>query len=109
MKNPIKQGLANGKIAITTFGDTIMIHSTDPVSMAIVQKDIDKALNQGRSLDLPNGGKQFIIFDAIHDADTDTYIWDKSGNRVKHNKVLHTVLKDGTHTQKIIGTTYRNF
>ena len=89
-------------------GSTIYVY--DSGSAEKVEKQVKHALEVcGQSLHHSDGSKEFITYDVIHDHETNTYIWDKSGDRVKHNKVRHIVQKDGTHTTEIIGTTFRTF
>ncbi len=48
---------------------------------------------------------EMILRQIAEDADPSSrFIWDKSGNRVKHNRVRHTViLKTGEHTTEMVG------
>ena len=96
------------QIVVTRYGNTVHIHGTSKAVMKLVNKDIAKALDAGDSHKLNDGSRQFITYDAIQNVSDNSYIWDKSGDRVKHNKVRHTVTKDGKHTTKIIGTSFRN-
>ena len=91
-------------------GNTLFIFDGDSQTcIDSVNKDVQRKLEQGNSIKHNDGSREFIIYDAIRNADDDTYIWDKSGNKVKHNKVRHIVTKDGTHTTEIVGTSFRNF
>ena len=110
MNNPIKQGLESGKLLVASVGPTIYVYSNSPDCIARVEKEIKRDLEvKGVSRHHRNGSKEFITYDAIHNVEDDSYIWDKSGDKVKHNKVRHIVAKDGAHTTEIIGTSYRTF
>jgi len=115
MTHPLKDGLKNGSILVACYGETIHLYSNTPDAIASVEKQIKKALHQdGVSLNHRDGSREFVTHDPIVDLspetpESDRYTWDKSGDRVKHNTVKHIVLKDGTHSEEIIGTTFRKF
>ena len=72
---------------------------------------IKKGLAKGEIV-IRDGVKTFHTHDAIFDGSkvgSEQYIWDKSGDRVKQNKILVTIAKDGTRTEEIIGTVFRKW
>ena len=98
------------KIKSIHCGDTLHIYDADSNACTdSVNKDVQRQINRGHTRYHKDGSREFITHDVIHDLDTDTYIWDKSGDKVKHNTIHNLVTKDGVQTTKIIGTTYRKF
>lgn len=73
-------------------------------------KEVNDLVAKGHSVH-ENGVKTFVTHSEVIDMTkegSEQYTWDKSGNRVLHNKIQHTI-KDGVHTTEIIGHSYRNF
>ena len=74
-----------------------------------VEAKVRKALVAGHEV-MRDGSRIFMDHREVLDTSRNgaaMYTWDKSGDRVLHERVIHTVQRDGTHTEKIIGTCYR--
>jgi len=97
-------------VKVDKVGNKLYVYSNSPNCIASVEKEIKHDLEvKGVSRYHRDGSKEFITHEAIHNIEDDSYIWDQSGDKVKHNKVRNIVQKDGTHTTEIIGTSFRNF
>ena len=104
--------LADAKTVSVKIGDTLQVYIGDSDDLtASMDKDIAKGLKAGKLIQR-DGTKQWIDDSPITDtnkAGSDAYTWDKSGNKIKHNRTLVTMDADGNKTDKIIGTVYKNF
>lgn len=81
-------------------GETLVI-GTD----AEVEKFVKKALRRGETV-TENGVSRWVSHNVVFESDkpgSHAYVWDKSGNKVKHEKVLCTKGKDGKITMKTVG------
>jgi len=78
----------------------------------VLREDARKALAKGKVVVWEDRRKQWINTDCITDTSkegSEVWTWDKSGNRVKCERTLHTLHNDGTRTSEVIGTCWRNF
>jgi len=77
----------------------------------IISDKVQKALKAGHQVTLEDGRKQWI--EALQVIDTtktgsDAYTWDRSGDKVLHERILFTLHVDKTTTRQVLGTSYRN-
>jgi len=81
-------------------GETLVIGTHEEV-----EAYVKKALRRGETV-TENGVSQWISNNVVFESDkpgSHAYVWDKTGNKVKHEKVLCTKGKDGKITMKTIG------
>jgi hypothetical protein len=81
-------------------GSTLIIGS--PAEVEVYAK---KALRRGETV-TENGISQWISNNVVFESDkpgSHAYVWDKTGNKVKHEKVLVTKDREGKITAKTIG------
>jgi hypothetical protein len=72
---------------------------------AEVEVEVKKALRRGESV-TENGVSRWISHQVVFKSGksgSDAYVWDKTGNKVKHEKVLCTKTQDGRITTETIG------
>ena len=85
--------------------------SDEQVGETLLSDKIKKALRKGLEVTLEDGDTIWIeaipIVDLSKDG-SDSYIWDKTENRVKHERVQFTLSPDGTKTSEIIGASYKS-
>lgn len=92
-------------------GDTMEVFIGDGEGIV---KEIDAAIKKGLAKGesvTRDGVKTFHTHDVIMDSSKEgsaAFIWDKSGERVKHNKILVTI-RDGERTEEVIGTCFRSW
>ena len=89
---------------------TVYIFSETPAIEKSVNVQIHKNLMDGETLFHSNGSKEFIIDEPIlnpENTGSEQFIWDKSGNKVKHNRIKHTVSKSGEHKTEIMKTVFK--
>lgn len=88
-------------------GETLFIGIGPEVDTAI-----KKGLRQGKTV-TENGVSQWISLEVVFHSDkpgSHAYVWDKTGNKVKHNKVLVTkTLATGEIKLKNVGTCFREW
>ena len=103
MSDQGKKILLNATKRVVQIGDTLNVFVGDSDSFnAVLEKTIKHGLAAGEAV-TENGVRQFISREWIY-----PYIWDKSGNRVKANRILSTVA-EGKLTREHIGTCFVNF
>jgi hypothetical protein len=95
-----------------TIGDTLQVYvGTDAVNTSM-PADIRKGLNRGDVVKFSDGTKQFIDIDMIIDTSktgSDAFTWNAAGDKVKHNRVLVTIDKDGNRSTKVLGSVFKKF
>ena len=97
-------------IKITTATESVL-HVCDDTTLDLIRVKAIKALKAGHEVKWFNGVTQWIEHSPIINfgrEGSDSYIWDKSGNRVK-NEILLYSKKDDLVTIEQIGTCFRNF
>lgn len=83
-----------------------------PNAVAEVTAKAEKALKKGKTVRWSNGLTQWIKHVPIVNKDrngSEKFVWDKSGNKIKHQTVLFSKKKNSQITQKVIGSSYRLF
>tara|TARA_R100000501_G_C2523543_1_gene49682 strand:+ start:89 stop:388 length:300 start_codon:yes stop_codon:yes gene_type:complete len=71
-------------------------------------KRINNSLLSGNTITYASDWrKQFINDKPILDSNKD-FVWNKSGNRCKHNRTLVTIHKDGTRTEEVLKTVWKS-
>tara|TARA_B100000131_G_scaffold88264_1_gene85115 strand:- start:225 stop:572 length:348 start_codon:yes stop_codon:yes gene_type:complete len=77
----------------------------------VIAEEIQKALKAGHEVTLQDGRKQWIESLLVIDTEksgSDAYTWNKSGDKVLHERVLFTLNTDNTLSKEVIGKSYRN-
>jgi len=72
---------------------------------------IQKALKQGKTV-IENGVSSWLEEEPVCDFDkknTDIYTWDKTGNKILVQKILHTKDKTGTITKKVLSSVWKSY
>lgn len=98
------------KLLQKRIGDTLFIY--DEGTKPQIEAKAKRALASGESVVRPDGTEEWISYNPIIDSakvGSKQYIWDKSGERVKSEKVRHLKSKDGTIVQEVIGTVFKTF
>ena len=98
------------KLFTLRIGDTLHIYDT--ISAPEIAKQVKKGLDSGKTIYHPNGKKEWIDFN-VHfnpnkNSASESYTWDKSGNKIKHDKI-HVTLFEGKRTEKLLGTVFKKF
>lgn len=89
----------------------IIITSSNEKAEEVIKDLVRKALKKGEKV-IRGDTEQWVHNEVIHDPTkpgSEGYIWDKSGNRCKHNRVLYTRVAGGDVTSEITGTSYREW
>ena len=103
---------ADAEISSMKSGNTINVYigKGDDLEKAKA-RDIKKAHAKGESATV-DGVKTWITYNVIVDTSkesSDMFTWDKSGNKVKNERVLVTVDADGNRTEEVLGTVFKNY
>lgn len=98
------------KLLQKRIGDTLFIYDdgTEPE----IEAKAKRALANGVSVVRADGTEEWITYNPIIDSakvGSEQYIWDKSGEKVKSEKVRHLKSKDGTITQEVIRTVFKTY
>jgi UDP-N-acetylmuramyl tripeptide synthase len=110
--NKIKFAGIDSQVVSFQVGDTMNVFIGDSGELdKEIAKAIKKGLAKGETVVI-DGVKTFRQHVAIHDSSKQgsaAFIWDKSGERVKHEITEVTIAVDGTRTEEVVGTVFRNF
>jgi hypothetical protein len=110
-RREISKMLANAECTVITIDDDLHVALGEGVGDEL-RELAKKALAKGKVVVWEDKRKQWINTDCITDTSKEgsaVWTWDASGNRVKCERTLHTMHNDGTRTQEVIGTCWRNF
>jgi DNA mismatch repair protein MutH len=107
-KEALKQMLADAPRRTVQIDSTVHLYLGADTT-GHVEQTIQKALAAGKTV-TDNGTAQWIEHFPVALAGTGSarYTWDKSGNRVKCERVLCTRTESGEYTQKVLGFSYRD-
>jgi len=86
-------------------GDTLYIY--DETTEATVKR---KIVPNGHGATFRDGSSEWIVDEAIVDlskAGSAIYVWDRSGNKVKHKRCRYKKDKAGNVTRTIVRTLYK--
>ncbi len=111
MKTP-KQILLEAKSGLVKIGHNFELWMGGSGPRTAVHEKAKRALKRGETVVWENGTKQWVIHEAIINIEEQAsaqFIWNKAGEKAKHNTILHTKLKNGETSKKIIGTSFREF
>ena len=103
-----------GKIDSQRIGQTVLIYSKS------LQKEIDKkveaAMRRGETKYNKDGSIEWYTDEVVFDPEkakgstpSDAYTWDKTGNKVAHDRMLYTKTKDGKISMKKIKRIFKNY
>jgi len=98
------------KLLLTRCGDTLFVY--DDTTKQRVEQQIMRRMEKGECVERPDGTKVWIEYEAVRDASKSgsaCYIWDKSGNRCKHEKVMYTLHPLGVRARDVLKTVWRAF
>lgn len=83
-----------------------------PADRLTFDRKANRALNAGKRVTWSNGVTEWWTVDVIHNPTkdgSDAFIWDRSGNKVKHRITSHRQHVDGSVIKTTIGHTFRRF
>lgn len=84
-------------------GDTLQVyHGATEVE---VMKDVERRLKKGETLIRPDGTREFLSDEVIREPnERDGYVWDASGDRIKHNRYRVVIKKIDGEWQEVTRT-----
>ena len=109
-KDDARPALIDADKGVVTIGDTLQVYIGSDAVNTSMPADIRKGLNRGDVVKFSDGTKQFIDSDVIIDTSktgSDAFIWNAAGDKVKHNRVLVTIDKDGNRSTKVLGSVFK--
>lgn len=96
-----------------TVADGRILHLYSEETAGEVEKTIHaEAKKSGAAFRIGNGPVQWYEDCAVMDTTktgSAVYTWDKTGNRIKHDRVLVSRDQEGNLTRKKIGTVYKTY
>ncbi len=98
-----------GELFATKIGDTLFIF--DAESRPGITKKIKRALAKGETIIHEDKSREWIETIPIHDptkTGSDEYVWDKSGDRIKCNRIRHTS-KDGNRETETLSPVFKGW
>ncbi len=91
-------------------GTTLQIF--DEESRSVVVAMAEKALVRGEMVTWEDGTTEWVVDQVVFDPTkkaSAAYIWDKSGNKVKHIRTRYTKDTNGNTTETPMGVVYKSF
>jgi hypothetical protein len=95
------------KLHRTKIGSTLYLHDESEHARKVIHSQI---IPDGYAARFEDGSEEWIIDEPIVDlskSGSDQYIWDKSGNRCKHNRVRYQKNSAGQVSSTIERTIYK--
>lgn len=111
-RRAISAMLGQAECTVITIDDDLHVALGEGVGDELRALAKKALMHQGKVVVWEDKRKQWVNTDCITDTTKEgsaVWTWDASGNRVKCERTLHTMHKDGTRTQEVIGTCWRNF
>ena len=109
MKNDLTNLLT--KLKTARVGDTLFVY--DETTEAAVETKIASIIEAGGPSRLhADGSREFYRDEVIVRTGregSERYLWDRSGNKVKHERCRYVVAADGTMTREITKTVFKVF
>ena len=98
------------KLLVQHVGDTLFVFSES--AKAEVEAQMEAKMRQGHAKYNQNGSREFIESNPIIDttkSGSAAYTWDKTGNKVKHNRFRVKIDADRNITREFLGTSWKEF
>jgi len=99
------------RIKVST-GEEATIYLCDDENLAAITAKAEKAMKAGATVTWQDGRQQWINDDILFDSSKNgsaAFQWDRSGNRVKHERFLVTRTPDGQIRTEAVGTVFKRF
>lgn len=101
-RDEIQKALERDPLRSLRIGDTLQVFHG--ATEAEVMRDVERRLKKGETLIRPDGTREFLRDEVIHERDGEDYVWDASGDRIKHNRYRVVIKKIDGEWQEVTRT-----